>query len=173
MNPDNYYKDPPRLIYELMKKTFGSAFNEYYLESPTMIYEAAYPCLIVESASSSNTIQDAPTSTDNVREEINIYLLLNSKDDINASGSEDTTKRKLYQLVQGRNPDTGFYLPNTVMYALRTNISLYNSATANPTTIDQDVDINYDVQPRGDQPTLLSAIVTITTKERVIVQARM
>lgn len=170
MDEVKYFKDPPQLIMDLMKTTFKGNFT-YFLESPTeLIAEAAYPALIVESATSNNTLQGAPTGTDIVSEQINIHVIFSSKDDANATDDKEVTKRRLYQLIQGRNRETGYYLPNTILYALRTNISLFNNEQ--PTVIDSEIDVNYSVAPREDNPALVAATVSIVTKEQVQIQVR-
>lgn len=170
MDPSQFYKDPPAMILELMKDTFGDRFSQYYLGSPIEIPEAAYPCLIVQSIQSSNSISNAPTQTDSVGELIHIHFLENAKDYANISDDTQTVVRKLYQDIQGRDPSSGFYLAGTAMYALRTNISLYNGQVN--TVIDQDIAIDYDILPRGELPTVTQAMITIVTRERVIVPNR-
>jgi hypothetical protein len=114
-----YIKDPPALVLDLMRATFKDRFNAYFLGSPTMIAEAAYPCCIVQFQTSTNSIQGAPTGHDSVSELITIHFLENSKDEAGASDTEMTTIRKIYDYVQGRDPSTGWYRPDTAMYALR------------------------------------------------------
>lgn len=175
MDNSNYsslYKDPPLLIYNLLKDTYGGTIKAYYLGSPTEIPEAAYPCIIVQSIQSKNTINGAASQTDNVNELIHIHLLENAKDHYSGELEVDTTLRALYQKIQGRDPATGFYLPGTAMFALRTNISLANTITGVNTVIDQDVNIDYDILPRADQPTILQAMITVLTTERVQIPNR-
>ncbi len=166
MDQTNLYKDPPLLIHELMQVTFGQRFNAYFLGSPTEIPEAAFPCVVVQSIQSSNTIKGAPTGTDRVGELIHVHFLENQKDNLGASDSVDTTIRKLYNRIQGRDPATGFYLPGTAMYALRTNITLQNASGVD-TVIDQDITIDYEITPRADHSVITEAIVTVLTTERV------
>lgn len=171
MAETSFYKDPPRMILDLMKATFGDRIKAYFLGAPSYVFpEAAYPVCVVQSVQSKNTITGAPTGTDSVGELIHIYFMENGADDQGGTDDEDTTMRKLYNKIQGRDPATGYYLAGTALYALRTNISLMNGNVN--TTIDQDVSVDYDVIPRADSPVIMEAIISIVTRERVQVPNR-
>ena len=166
-NETNLIKDPPALILDLMRATFGDRFNAYFLGSPTMIPEATYPCCIVQFQTSNNTVTGAPTGHDSVSELITIHFLENSKDNENATDSEDTSIRKIYDYVQGRDPSTGWYRSDTALYALRTNLDLTTRATGYRNVIDHDIDTNYNVTPRQSMPTIIEAVITVVTRERI------
>lgn len=167
-----YYKDPPQQILSLLKDTFGEKYT-YFLGGPTFDFpNAAYPVCIVQSVQSANTTSNAATGQDKVRELIHVHFLEQSLDDENAPYDQDTTIRKLYKKIQGRDPATGLYLQGTAMYALRTNLSLKSASTGFPTTIDHDIQIDYDIIPRADKPTIIEALVTIVTDERISVVSR-
>jgi len=155
----HYYKDPPKLVYELLEDTFGEKF-EYFLGSPLNIEASAYPCIIVQPVSSNNTVTGAPTGTDNVAEIINIHVLMLDSGNAATSGTVNTVMRDMYNLVQGRDPATGFYMTGTVLYALRTHLTL------STVIIDHDIDVNYDATPVADK-NVIEAIVTIALRERV------
>ncbi len=169
MDDTQYYLDPPTQIMRLMKKTFGDRYT-YYLGSPTFEFaEVAYPVLVVQSVQSANTQKNAPTSTDRVRELIKVYFFEQSKDYVGASEDQQTAIRVPYNSIQGRDPATGRYYAKTAMGALRANLDLGSAATGIQTTIDHDITIDYDIIPRANQPTIVEAIVTVVTDERVIV----
>lgn len=175
MSDDNvaYYKDPPQQILALMKDTFGSRFGAYFLGSPTYDYpDAAFPACVVQSVQSRNTVTNAPTGTDEVSELVHLHFFEQSKDQANASDDVQTAIRVLYEKIQGRDPATGFYLPGTAMYALRTNITLKSGSTGFQTTLDHDIQIDYDIIPRANRPTILEALITIVTRERITVNNR-
>lgn len=161
-----YYKDPAKLIYELMQDTFKDRIRTYFLGSPVSIAQSAYPCIVVQPMSSDNTIQGAPTGTDIVNEEINIHILFLEQMTATSQGTTDTVMRRLYTMVEGRDPATGFYMTGTVKYALRSNLELYNPTSQLPTTIDHDIHTDYAVTPDADKA-VLEAIITIKTEERV------
>lgn len=167
MDQTEFIKDPPALLIDLMRKTFGDRFNAYFLGSPTMIPEGAYPCCIVQFQTSTNSVTGAPTGHDSVSELITIHFLENSKDSADATDAEETSIRKIYDYVQGRDPSSGWYRPDTALYALRTNLDLTTSATGYRNVIDHDIDTNYNVTPRQDMPTIIEAVITIVTRERI------
>lgn len=172
-NDATYYKDPPQLILNLMKDTFGNRFNHYYLGGPTVNFaDAAYPVCIVQSIQSSNTIKGAPTGTDSIGELIHIHFLEQSKDNANSSDEVDTTMRTLYQKIQGRDPANGFYLAGTALFALRSNLTLKSGDTGFQTTIDHDINVDYNIIPRRDRDTIVEAQIAVVTRERVIVPNR-
>lgn len=168
-NEANFYKDPSLLIYNLLKDTFKDRYS-YFLGMPIEIAQAMYPCIIVQSMQSNNTVTGAPTSTDAVGELIHISFLENTKDDYGVNSDKDTTMRRIYQAIQGRDPATGFYLPGTALFALRTNISLPNGSLN--TIIDHDIQVDYDVLGGQDQPTIAHGMITVVTRERIIVPNR-
>jgi hypothetical protein len=161
-----YYKDPPKLICELMEDTFGDKFRGYYLGSPLRLPETGYPCIVVQAISANNSISRAATGQDFVTEQINIHFLYNADTDAQARDTQDTTVRRLYQQVQGRDPDTGFYMTGSAMHALRSNLDLGG------TVINHDIDINYDVTREPGLPTIVEGIITLVTEERVAVPDR-
>lgn len=159
-----YYKDPPKLIYELMQDTFRDRFT-YFLGSPLNLAAQAYPCIVIQPVKANNTVDGAPTGQDSVAEQINIHILYLETMNAATQGNADTTMRKLYNIVQGRDPATGFYMSGTVLYALRTNIDL------GTTILDHDIDIDYTVSPDADKA-VIEAIVGVVTRERVSVPNR-
>lgn len=165
-----YYKDPPKLIYELMQDTLGDRFT-YFLGSPLALSQAVYPCVVIQPTDSSNSVTEAYTGQDYVTEKINIHIMFLDSMQAVASGNIDTVMRALYNIVQGRDPATGFYMTDTVLYALRTNLEIDNPTTKQPTVIDHDISVNYDVSPSGEKA-IVEAIITVNTIERVNVPNR-
>jgi hypothetical protein len=168
MDQTQYYKDPPLLIFELMKRTFGDQFS-YYLGAPNVAFPAdGYPLIVVQSLESRSNITNAPTGTDSVQERIGIFFMLNMMDDLSASSTEQLTMRRLYNYIEGRDPATGFYKVGTAKNALRSNLDLSNPDTGNPTTINNDISVTYN--PPGDNPdmpSIVSAALEVITVERV------
>lgn len=158
------YRSPFDSIMELMRDTFGESFNAYYEGDPIQIPKANLPCIIMEMQAG-RTQLDA-TSTDRIQNQINIRLVFNKEDDYNASDTKDLTERKLRILVEGRDPSSGQYLPNSVVGALRTHLTLSSS------TIENDIDWQYDLQPRTADLTTSEALVQVLAIQRVIVNNR-
>ena len=159
-----YYKDPPKLLYELMQDTLGDEYT-YFLGSPTMLGKDAYPCVVVQTLKANNTAQDAPTGHDNVSEQIAIFVMILENSAAASQVNEDTIQRKLYNVIQGRDPATGFYMTGTVLNALRKNITLGGAI------LDQDLDIDYDIDRRAENDVMVGS-VTLTLSERVQVPER-
>jgi len=158
------FDSPLDRIMKLMKDTFGSNFNAYYEGDPIDIPKANLPCIIMETQAGQTQL-DA-TSTDRVQTQINIRIVFNKADDYSASDTQDLTEKKLRILVEGCNPDTGAYLPNSVVGVLRKNFTLGNGV------IENDIDWQYDLQPRTEDLTTSEALVQIVTSRRVIVNNR-
>lgn len=158
------FKSPFDRIMKLMKDTFGDSFNAYYEGDPIDIPKANLPCMIIETQSG-RTELDA-TSTDRVQSQINIRIVFNKADDFGASDTQDLTEKKLRILVEGCDPTTGQYLANSVVGVLRNNLTLGSS------TIENDIDWEYDLQPRTEDLTTSEALVQVVAIRRVIVNNR-
>ncbi len=125
MEADTYLKDGAARILELMKATFGDYFKAYFDGEPANIPEFYLPCIII--GETEGEISSGATGTDDIIETVTITLVLNKKDDLGASIDSDLTGFKLRKLVKGQNPSTSYpheYIPQSVMYALRTQITL-------------------------------------------------
>jgi hypothetical protein len=156
--------DGAQTIRNLLLSTFGSVFTTYYIGAPGEIPEAALPCVIIQRVHTS--YRAGATMTDDVTEDIMVHILDNGKNSWGAPDDDDTAMRKLQNLVEGRDPVTGAPLKTSIIYALRQNI------TFTSTIIDNDIDVNYDVTTRPDAPTLVEAIITVKTVERVFLPNR-
>lgn len=163
MDTDTVYLDGAERIMNLAKTTFGSLFT-YYLGAPDIIPESAMPALIVVKVAGTVTV-DA-TMTDLVTEQVMIHMMVNGKIGYGTPDDDDTVMRQLFTMIEGRDPVTGFFLPTSLMYALRFNITLGNAI------LDSDIATNYDVTPRPDQPTITEGLVVVTISERVLVPNR-
>ncbi len=160
-----YYKDAPKMVCELMQDTFGSQFR-YYLGSPAMLGADAYPCLIVQPSASSNSTANAPTGHDEIEETINIFILYIDSQGAHSGPSENTTMRNIYQLVQGRDPQTKQYMKRTVLATLRRENDLGGMV------FDSDISIDYDANRDESGKIVLQAVITLKTYERVAIPDR-
>jgi hypothetical protein len=168
MDNEQVYRDPLARISDLVKDTFGDIFNAYFEGDPIQLPDAAMPCVIFEKLAGTVSVKGAPTGHDNISEKIRIRLVLNKTDDFNPEQLDyDLTERKLRKLVEARDPATGWFLPNTLMFVLRTNISLGS------TVLDQDIDVQYDLQPRPEKLVTSEAIITIVVRDIVQVPNRL
>lgn len=158
------YQDALTRIMTVMRNTFGTNFKAYYEGDPLQIPKANLPCVIVE-AQAGRVDLDA-TTTDRLQSQINIRLVFDKADDYNASPEQDLTERKLRRLVEARNPETNQFLPNTVLGALRVNFTLGSNL------IENDMDWEYDLQPRAEGVVTSEALVQIVAVEKILVPNR-
>lgn len=164
MENDVYYKDGVARVLELLKDTFGDQFKAYYNGQPEEIPESMLPCIMISETQ--GKVASGATGTDNILETILIIVALNKKDDIGADPSTDLTEFKLRKFVKGQNPQTGEYLPETVMYALRKHITMHDAVLS--TVIDTDFDVNI----RGEETVTQEAYVTVTMERLALVPSR-
>jgi hypothetical protein len=164
-----YFKDAVTLITELLQNTLGSQITTYYEGAPQeMPAEAAFPICSVYKVSGRNTV--GPTTGDDVTEEIMVVIMTNRLIWEGGPNTIDTPMRHLQRLVEGRDPNQpaqyGTYLPNTVLGALRKNLTLGTY------TLDSDVAINYDSMPRASAPAIAECDIKVTLNEVVHVPNR-
>lgn len=143
------------------------SFKAFYEGDPIDIPLVNLPCVIVEKINSRVTVVGAPTGNDNVIDVISIRLVLNKADDFGAKTDDfDMTERKLRRYVEARDPSTGTYHADSLMYALRKHITLDQAIYNN------DVEINYDINPRPNQIVTSEAQVTVTALGHIPVLQR-
>lgn len=121
MDPAKYYKDGSARILELMRATFGDDMRGYF-DGEAEPSEIFLPCIMVTAQSAG--ISSGGTGTDNIEESILIIISANKKDDLGADPNTNLTEFKLRKWVYGQDPNTEEYLPKSIMYALRRNISM-------------------------------------------------
>lgn len=165
MDQPQGYKDVVTRIIELLRNAYTEdKVHAFFEGDPIQIADSALPCIIVEKIEGRSTV-DA-TGTDTIAEQISIRLVLNKRDDFGASQEVDMTERKLRIWAEGRDTTTGYYTTDSLMYLLRTNLTLGGEV------IDSDMDIRYDVNARPEDLFTSEAQVTLTTRIRVIVPTR-
>jgi hypothetical protein len=164
MNNGQVYLDGAQRLKKVIEEQFGSLFHVYFIGSPDVIAEAAMPCVVFHKIAGRVTV--GATQSDNLTEQVLIHILVNSRDGFGSPDSDDTVERQLFTLVEGRDPTTGYYLPHTIMYAIRKNLTLSS------TVINHDEEMNYNVTERPDQPNIQEAIITVTIYEQILVPNR-
>lgn len=160
----DYFRDGVTRILDLMRDTFSDRITNYFNGDPEFIGKSYYPCICVSLPQTE--ITPGATGQDNVAEKVMIKLVFNKLDDANADPNTDLTELKLRRMVQGQDPATGQWLPGTLMYALRTNLTLGN------VNLNEDVQIAYDVNLRPDDTITQEAWVTVNTNRKALVPAR-
>lgn len=163
-----YYEDVPDRLIRYMRDVFGSYFKAYFDGDPIQIGRSYLPCMIIENMTSSH--KAGASQTDRMDQTVMIKLVLNKADDYGAAPDIEMTKKKLRRLVAGRDATTGQYRSDSVMGALRTQISLGNALIVN----DNDVQYEADVRENTDDSSLVTseAWITVSTREVVNVPIR-
>jgi len=164
---DRYYKDGVARILELLKDTFGNQFS-YFNGQPEDIAASQLPCIMVSETA--GTIESDATGVDRITETVLIIVAMNRKDDIGAGEDTNLTEFKLRKIVKGQYPEShanaGQYLPETVMYALRKNITMENAI------LSSDITTDFDIIQRGEDTFTQEAYVTVTLQRLAAVPSR-
>lgn len=164
-----YAKDTITRLVELFQANFGDSYT-YFEASPNVPpVKEDYPIIIFDKMHTKATI--GPTSTDDVPEVIMITVGINKAVDAGSQNVRTTTKRHLEHIVEGQDPVTNDYRSDTILYILRTYLTLLQQ-NGSIWLIDSDVDIKYDQLPQKDAPTIAYADITLSTQRRVIVPGR-
>lgn len=165
-----YAPDTTIRLIEQFKTAFGDYFKTYFEATPTTPpSDADYPVLIVQKLRNQAVV--GPTSTDNLTERIAITVAINQADDVGSANIRTTTMRKLEHLVEGLDPSTNQYKTDTVLYVIRTHLTLLQS-TGQIWLLDSNAEITYNQRRSADQPTICIADIVMTTQRRVIVSGR-
>lgn len=163
------YKDamptPARLIWELLRDNLQEHFKAIYYGDPVKIPESLMPCLIVDPINTANEL--GPTGHDDMTTQVMVKIVFNKKDDFNAGPKEALTKQKVEYFAEGRDKDTGLYLPNTVQGVLRKNITVQNDASQFTDSI------NYDVILRPEETITQEAHITLIISSIIQVPDRL
>lgn len=159
---NEYYKDGITRIIELLKDSFGESFS-YFDGDPEEIGESFLPAICVSEPE--GEIRGSAVGTDDIFETVVIKIIMNKKDDLGATPDKKLTEFKLRKLVKGQDPSDGSYLPTTLMYALRKNITLTDAV------LDEQIKTQFDVNIRGELLTH-EAWVTVTLRRRALVGSR-
>lgn len=165
MDEAQIYLDGAQRLKNVVEQQCGSLFKAYFVGSPDAIPEAALPCIIFHKIAGKISIS-TQTATDDLIEQVLIHIIVNGKDGFGSPDDDDNVERQLFTMVEGRDPQTGYYLPTSIMYAIRQNLTLSN------TVYNHDESLNYNVTERPEQPNLVEAIITATIYEHVLVVNR-
>lgn len=148
----------------LFKEAFGDFFKEYYEGDPLEIPAAAFPCIVVQKNRA--RIRLDATGTDLLESEVTISIIYNKSEDFGARSDKDLTEQKLREKIEGRDPVTRQFLPDTIMYLLRTNITL------GQTKLSLDADWEYSYVERINNIVTSEATIQIISTDRILVTNR-
>lgn len=165
----NQWPDAVFRIRQLLRQTFGEDFKGYYDGDPDPIGKSLLPCISVTETDTSFDV--SATETDENVHTILIKIMFNKKDDYGAAFSDkdvDLTSRKLRMIVQGRDPATGNYLPNTILGILRPNFTLGNFGVGNQGKVAYGVNEREEV----DGVATAEAHIMLTITEKQVIPTR-
>lgn len=161
-----YAKDSITRLIELFQAQFGDYFNSYWEDMPLMPpVKEEYPALMIQKLAGTAVL--GPTSTDEVTEQIQIVVMKNTADAVGSTNVKTTTQREVQLLVEGQDPSTLDYYKDTILYVVRTYLTLTEWL------IDSDVKIRYGLErPSNMETNIAYAEVTLSTQRMVIVTGR-
>lgn len=165
----DFLPDGVARIIKLLKDTFGEEFT-YYDDNPSAedIIDSNLPAIAVFETT--GNIEPGATMTDDIVEQISIVVILNQKDDVGGSETENLTQRKLRRLVKGQYPDghakARQYHENSIMGIIARNYTLEDGSIQ--TSVATDMYVN----PISDSLTTSEAIVSVTIKRLAYVLSR-
>lgn len=133
--------DSVRLVLNLMRKTFGSTFAEYYDGDPEAMPKSNLPALIVTQTN--DTTEEGAMGEDDIVDRITIKVVLNKADDFDGDRVDplNMTERRLRDFV-GRLDGAGRYDERSIKGALRNHLLEGITAVA-PT-----ISVEYGLNPR-------------------------
>lgn len=158
------HKDAVDRLIAILKNTYGDFFKAYYDGDPIQIPKANLPCIIIEAVEGRTRL--AATGQDQLEAALTITVAFDKRDDYGADDDKDLTDEKLRRTVEGRDLQTGQFLPNSILGILRSNITL------GQTTISNEVDWTYALQPRGEEEVTSEARISMAISERIFVGPR-
>ena len=162
----NYKVPVEETILNLLKTNLGQAgpIKDYYFGDPWQIPATSLPCIIVD------VIRERVTQTTMIKDDVTtsvlIKLVMNKRDDFDKPGREARVKRKLREILSGRDPSTGEYNTASVMYILRKNYRLGIGGTG------QEAVVEFNDTTKNPGVVYAEARIALEVTERVTVNGR-
>lgn len=139
-----------------LREEFGTQFKAYYNGDPDVIPDFNLPCVSVVK-NNDQTGNGPSGGLQRVTEELVVKVIYNKADDWTATTDEvDLTEKKIRDVVEARDPDTGMYLPSTLKYAL------YNRFTVEGLVLNQAMTFELGVLPRSEELVTQEGHLTLT-----------
>jgi hypothetical protein len=166
------YPDAAQRIMSLIKGNCKGIFHAYFLGLPDNFAppDSAFPICIVDKVQ--GTYKVGPTTGDDITEIVYIHIMVDVKSGLGAPDDDNAVKRQLQTFVEGRDPTTGFLLPTSLMYLLRSNLTLASQSVPGIVTINQDIHITYNEGHYKNLPETRDAVIELTSYERQMYQGR-
>lgn len=166
------YRMIGRQILDLLEQNFGSStFKAYFYGDTDLIGQSNLPCIVVQESAVDVTVDH--TAQDTQTKTLTIKVIFNKKSDWGASPDEDTTFKKIQDIIEKRtdltdtygNPASS-YDPATILGILRTNFTLGSYV------VDQHMKIAYGPVKRPEDTYTMEGHITLTVSEYVFVPDR-
>lgn len=149
------YQQPIDKLVGFLREEFGTQFKAYYNGDPDVIPDFNLPCVSV--VKNSDQIGNGPTGLQRVTEELVVKIIYNKGDDWTAETDEvDLTEKKIRDIVEARDSETGNYLPQTLKHALLTRF------TASGLELNQAMTFELGVLPRSEELVTQEGHLTLT-----------
>lgn len=161
----NYKVPIEETIINLLETNLGRGIiKDYYFGDPWMIPKTSMPCIIVDAKREG--IVQTSTNDDEVTTTVLVKVVMNKVDDFNKPGKEAAVKRKLRQIISGRDPSTGRYSSASIMHILRKNYRLGIGANS------QEANVEFNDSTKTPTLIIAEAAIQLTVMERVPVDER-
>lgn len=172
MNQQPLYPDAAQRIMTIIRAAGGDLFKAYFLGLPDnfMPPDAAFPLVIVDKVG--GTYKVGATQTDDITETVYVHIMVDIKTGLGAPDDDNPVKRQLQTFVEGRDPSTGYLLPTSLLYALRTHLTLSSAVVPGVVTINNSITVSYSEGHYKDLPETRDAVIEITVTERQLVLNR-
>lgn len=149
------YEQPIDKLLGFLREEFGTQFKAYYNGDPDVIPDFNLPCISV--VKNSDQTANGPTGLQRVTEELAVKIIYNKGDDWTAQNDEvDLTEKKIRDVVEARDSETGNYLPQTLKHALMTRF------TVSGLEINQAMTFELGILPRSDELITQEGHLTLT-----------
>lgn len=110
------YKATVDQLLDFLRDELGDSYT-YYNGDPDLIPNFNLPAIVVIKFSDQNS--NGPTGMRRVEEQLQIKVIFDKADDWTSQGEQtELTEKKIRDLVEARDPDTGAYLTNTLKHAI-------------------------------------------------------
>lgn len=172
METQPLYPDAATRIMAIVKAASKDLFKAYFLYLPDnfMPPESAFPLVIVDVVDEEYKV--GPTGADDMSETVYIHIMVDIKNGLGAPDDVNPVKQQLKNFVAARDPATGFFLPSTLLYALRTHLTLSSAVVPGQVTINNDIRVTYDEGHYKNLPETRDAVIEVTVYERQMIPNR-
>lgn len=138
------YAAPVEKLLEFLRAEFGSQFKAYYDGDPDLIPDFNLPCVSVTK--NDDQTSNGPTGFQRVTEELVIKVIYDKAADWTAnSDTVELTERKIRNVIEERDPETGRYKEATLKHAL------LNRFTYEGLELNQTMAFQLGTLPRSDE----------------------